>query len=37
MYGFIIVLVCIAGSIAWGVTAGRKRRKEFEKQEGNNK
>jgi hypothetical protein len=36
MPGFIIVLVCIAGSIVWGVTAGRKRRRELEKQEGNN-
>ncbi|VGO11539.1 hypothetical protein PDESU_00083 [Pontiella desulfatans] len=33
MTGFIIVLVCIAGSIAWGITAGRKRRKVQEEQD----
>ena len=34
MTGFIIVVVCVTGSIIWGVAAGRKRRKESEQQEG---
>jgi hypothetical protein len=29
MTGFIIVLICITGSIAWGVVAGRKRHREL--------
>lgn len=32
MTGFIIVVVCVTGSIIWGVTAGRKRRKELERE-----
>ena len=34
MTGFIIVLICVAGSIAWGISAGRKRRRELDQQEG---
>lgn len=28
MTGFIIVVVCVTGSIIWGIAGGRKRRKE---------
>ncbi len=37
MTGFIIVVVCVTGSIIWGVAAGRKRRKELEQQKGQEK
>jgi hypothetical protein len=34
MTGFIIVVVCVTGSIIWGVAGGLKRRKKLEKEEG---
>lgn len=35
MTGFIIVVVCITGSIIWGITAGRKRRQELQNEQTN--
>jgi hypothetical protein len=36
MTGFIITLICVAGSIAWGIAGGRKRRKELDQHEREN-